>query len=325
MNAGFIDVQVNGHDDVDVATATDEEWPRLLSLLAAQGVTSWCPTLITAPLPLLEQRLAAVSARVGAEGPDLVGVHLEGPFLGSAHGAHPGVQEGPVDLDWLARLPDIVRIVTLGPERDKAPAAIEALVARGVVAALGHTEASSEVATRAVDAGATLFTHAFNASGCLHHREPGALGVALTDDRLVISLITDGIHVDPSMIKLAWRAKPAGGVVLITDGAAWRTGRLADAGVQLVDGAPRLANGTLAGSALRLNDAVRYCVEVVGIELVDALAAASSTPARVLGLEDRGAIASGQRGDLVALDENLEVAATWVNGDLVTAQPAGEG
>ncbi len=320
LAAGFVDLQVNGHDDVDVATASDPDWSRLLGRLADQGVTSWCPTLITAPRTVLTERVAAVARRRGAPGPTVVGVHLEGPFLGRAPGAHSGVEDGPIDIDWLRALAPEIRIVTLGPERENAADAVRGLVDAGIVAALGHTRATADQTTAAIDAGARLFTHAYNASGRLHHREPGALGVALTDDRIVVSLIADGVHVDPMMLRLAWRAKPRGGVVLVTDAVGWRGGRLADAGVALVDGAPRLADGTLAGSALRMDEAVRFCVDEVGVDLLDALDAASAAPAALLGLDDRGVVAPGHRADLVALDRDLAVVATWIGG-----QPAGDG
>lgn len=316
MSAGFIDLQVNGHDDVDVATADREGWTRLRGLLAAQGVTSWCPTLITAPFDVLDARIAAVSAFAVGKGPEVVGIHLEGPFLGDAHGAHLGVDTSPIDLEWISTLPSSVRIMTLGPEREGARPAIAALRDAGVLVAIGHTRASTAQTVDSIDDGARLFTHAFNASGPLHHRDPGALGVALADDRIALSLIADGVHVDPMVLQLAWRAKPAGKIVLITDAAAWRAGRLADSGVALVDGAPRLDNGVLAGSALTMDAAVRYCVDVVGIELLDALTAASATPADLLGLHDRGSITPGRRADLIAFRQGLEVAATWVNGEL---------
>ncbi len=312
---GFVDLQVNGHDDVDVATADDEGWHRLGRVLRAQGVTTWLPTLISAPTDVLDARIAALRPRLGERGgPDAVGIHLEGPFLGGARGAHPADVEASTDLEWLAALPGVVRMMTIGPEADHAAEAVTLLTGRGVVCSLGHTTASAEVTERAVDAGATMFTHAFNASGTLHHRDPGALGVALSDDRLAISLIADGVHVDPRVLRLAWRAKGTSRVVLVTDATAWRSGRLGDVGVRLVDGAPRQPDGTLAGTALRMDDAVRYCVAAVGIPLVDALAAASANPARVLGLDDRGSITPGRRADLVAITDDLRVEATWVAG-----------
>lgn len=316
---GFVDLQVNGHDDVDVATADAAGWRRLGELLTAQGVTSWCPTLVSAPLDVLDRRLARVADHA-ASGADVVGVHLEGPFLGTQHGAHTNVAAGPVDLGWLAGLPETVAIVTLGPECEGAGAAIALLGSRGVVAALGHTAATAEHLEAAVDAGATLFTHVFNASGALHQREPGAVGAALTDDRLAVSLIADGHHLDARIVDLVFRAKPAGKVVLVSDAVGWRSGRLGEADIALVDGAPRLPDGTLAGSALTMDGAVRFCVHEAGIDLEHALRAASANPAAVVGLDDRGSITPGRRADLVALSPGLTVDRTWVGG-----QPAGSG
>lgn len=331
---GFVDLQVNGHDDVDVATAAstsdDTAWRRLGGLLLDQGVTSWLPTLVSAPLDVLTHRVSALAGRLTEEGDrarsaDLTaaptaaacGIHLEGPFLGRASGAHP-VPGRAVDHEWLAALPDEVRLLTLGPECEGALVAIESLVARGVVVALGHTTADAEQTEAAVAAGARLFTHLFNASGPFHHRAPGAVGAALADDRLTVSLIADGVHVDPRVLRVAWRAKGSGRVVLVTDAAAGRAGadggRLGDAEVELTGGAPRLADGTLAGSALRMDEAVRRCVDEVGVPLADALGAASTTPADVLGLADRGRLTPGRRADVVALSADLRVEATWVAG-----------
>lgn len=298
-----------------MATVDDAGWERINGLLVDQGVTSWLPTLISAPLDVLDTRIANLSRRLaGPAGPDALGLHLEGPFLGGARGAHPGIAPAEVDVGWLAALPSTVRLMTIGPECEGAADAVRLLAERGIGISLGHTTASAAETERAVDAGARLFTHAFNASGRLHHREPGALGVALSDDRVAVSLIADGVHVDPRVLRIAWRAKGAARVVLVTDAAGWRAGRLGDAGVTLVDGAPRLADGTLAGSALRMDAAVRFCVDVVGIDLVDVLAAASANPARALGLDDRGSITPGRRADLVALTDDLQVETTWVAG-----------
>lgn len=314
---GFVDLQVNGHDGIDVATADHSGWRDIGQRLTAHGVTSWLPTLITAPLEVLDRRLAELEVLIASSpGPDAVGVHLEGPFLGHARGAHPAAPAGGIDREWLAALPSCVRLMTLGPECDGVLDAIALLRAKGVVCAIGHTTASAEEAEAAIGAGARLFTHAFNASGPMHHRAPGALGAALSDDRVAISLIADGVHVDPRMLRIAWRAKGPGRVVLVTDATGWRAGRLGDAGIELVDGAPRLADGTLAGSALTMDAAVRFAVDAVGVELTDALAAAASTPAGLLGLDDRGSITPGRRADLVALNGDLEVEAAWVAGAL---------
>ena len=177
LTPGFLDLQVNGHDDVNCATADGADWDRMDALLVAQGVTGWCPTLITAPLdrftaPLA--RIADAAARPPAPGrPCILGAHLEGPFLGGAPGAHPRQHLVPLDLEWLAALPSIVKVVTLAPELAGAPEAVRLLVDRGVLVSLGHSTAGLAESLAATDAGARLVTHLFNGMAPLHHREPG--------------------------------------------------------------------------------------------------------------------------------------------------------
>jgi N-acetylglucosamine-6-phosphate deacetylase len=148
--------------------------------------------------------------------------------------------------------------------------------------------------------------------GPLHHREPGLLGAALSDDRLTPSLIADGVHVHPAALRAAARAKGNGGWILVTDAVAWRDGRLAEGRVALVDGAPRLADGTIAGSSLTMDGAVQRMVEEAGLSLFDVITAATATPARLLGLADRGVLSPGARADLVALTPSLAVEEVWV-------------
>jgi len=320
---GFVDIQVNGHDDVDVATITDTDWPRMNTLLLAQGVTTWCPTLITTDRSNYAERLAhlaeyARTANAADGAPSLAGVHLEGPYLGDRHGAHTGVPSGPIDLAWLADLPPIVRLVTLGPERSNAIDAIRMLTDHGIAASLGHTAATYERTREAIDAGARGFTHCFNAASPMHHREPGPITAVLGDDRVYVGMIVDGVHVHPAMVDLVRRAKPHDRVVFVTDATAWRSGRLAHRAVELRDGAPRLADGTLAGSCLTMNRAVQIALERCGFDLVDAIRAASTNPARQLGLDDRGTIEIGARADVVALTDDFDVAATWVAGTSTT-------
>lgn len=315
---GFVDLQVNGVDDVDVAAASSPAaWDRLDELLAAQGTTTWLPTLVTAPLEAYDARIAAIAAAADRPPPRprIAGAHLEGPFLGGAHGAHPGALVRPPDPEWLAALPRTVRLVTLGAEVDGATAAITALAGRRTVVALGHSSATLAQATEAVDAGARLVTHGFNAMSPLHHREPGMVGAFLTDDRVTVSLIADGVHVHPTALDVAFRCKPDGRVVLVSDAVAWRAGRVGSIGLAVRDGAPRLPDGTLAGSSLTMDAAVALVVQRVGVSLERAVRAASTTPAALLGLTDRGALAAGRHADIVALDPtSLRCTATWVAG-----------
>jgi len=321
---GFIDLQVNGHQEIDVARAiTEADWERLDHLLVAQGVVAWCPTLVSAPLdayatPL--ERIARAAARGGSR-PAVLGAHLEGPFLGRRPGAHDTRYLLPIDLDWLGALPPIVRLVTLGPELEGASQAVAMLHRRGTVISLGHSDAELEEASAAVDAGASLVTHLFNAMGAFQHRRPGLVGLALTDPRLTPTIICDGVHVHPLAVLSAFSARAGRsggpgnpGIALVTDAVAWRSGAVGGLGL-VRDGtdAPRRPDGTIAGSALTMDRAVANAVEF-GIDPASALAAASRVPAEVMGLADRGRLSPGARADLVVLSPDLEPLATWIGG-----------
>ena len=307
---GFVDLQVNGVEELDVAAArTDADWERFDALLFPTGVTTWCPTLVTAPLDDMAARVARIPAR-----DSVAGAHLEGPFLGGKPGAHPPHLLRPLDHDWLAALPPIVRLVTIAPELDGAVDATRALVARGITVSLGHSSATLEQVRACVDAGARMVTHLFNGMPALHHREPGIVGAALTDDRIVAGLIADLVHVHPTAIAVAFRSKP-GRIALVTDAVAWRGARIGRIEIVHDGAAPRLPDGTLAGSSLTMDAAVRNVVREAGVSLEDALRAATSTPAALLGLADRGRIAIGARADLVALDPTeLTVRSVWSGG-----------
>jgi len=316
---GFVDLQVNGVDDVDVADAGERGWRRLGALLAATGVTAWLATVVTRPLDRYDAPLRGVAeARAIDAGPVVLGAHLEGPFLGGRPGAHDPRAIVPFDHGWLAGLPDVVRMVTLAPELPGACQAIRALVDRGIVASLGHSAADAATAEAAIEAGARMATHLFNAMAPLHQREPGIAGAVLADDRVVAGVIADRVHVHPALLCTAFRAKGPRRIALVTDAVAWRAGHLAGAGVSLVDGAPRLADGTLAGSALTMDGAIRNVVDAAHVPLGDALVAASTTPATLLGAHDRGLVEVGRRADLVLLErDGLSVVRTLVAGRVV--------
>jgi N-acetylglucosamine-6-phosphate deacetylase len=318
---GFVDLQVNGIDDVDVATADTAGWQRLDHLLIAQGTTTWCPTLVTAPMPAYPDRLAAVveaAARPGVR-PHIAGVHLEGPFLGGRPGAHPTQHLQPIDRAWLDGLDPAPAVLTLAPELDGAADAVTALAARGTLVAMGHSSAGLDDVDACTQAGARLVTHLFNGMAALDHRQPGLLAAALADPRLVPSLIADLVHVHPVVLKAAMHAKGPGGWILVTDAVGWRGPSLRVAGheVRMTGGAPRLADGTLAGSALTMAQAVRNVVQHCDVPLAEAVRAASTTPADLLGLADRGRLADGAVADIVALSPDLEVEQVWISGEEV--------
>lgn len=323
---GFVDLQVNGTGAVDFAEADVDGWLRALAALGAGGATACCPTLVSAPLDRYDDRLA-VAARAAAAAreaglPAVLGVHLEGPFLGGAPGAHPVELLRPADPAWLegllTRHPDLVRIVTLAPEADPDLDAVRLLVDAGVVVALGHSTATYEQARAAAAAGASLVTHLFNGMGPLHHRAPGLAGAALDDDRLTPTLIADGVHVHPALLRLAFARKES--VCLVTDAVA--VGGGGSPGLVARDGAAWLDDGTLAGSLLTMAGAVRHATEL-GLTTGRAVALASRLPARALGLGDRGVLRAGARADLVALDpETLDVRGVWVGGRRLTTDGA---
>jgi N-acetylglucosamine-6-phosphate deacetylase len=247
----------------------------------------------------------------------MAGAHLEGPFLAVAGAHHPPSLQGTVDGRWLTGLGPAVAIVTLAPELAGAMTAIEELAAGGVLVALGHSACELEVARAAAAAGARLVTHLGNAMGPLRQRSPGLLGAALSDDRLAVSLIADLVHIHPALVRIAFRAKGAARTVLVTDAVAvaGATGKSGGGAGGSVDEPPRMADGTLVGSVLRMDRAVANTVAAAGIALGDAIAAAGSTPASLLGLADRGEISPGRRADLVALDAELAVEKVWIGGE----------
>ena len=308
LSPGFVDLQVNGVEDIDVASARDDDWDRLDAMLERTGVTTWCPTLVTAPLDDMATRASRVPSR-----PSIAGVHLEGPFLGGRPGAHPRDLLVPIDEHWLRSLPGNVRLVTLAPELEGAADAVRLLTQRDVTVSLGHSSATADEVRACIDAGARMVTHLFNGMPALHHREPGLVGATLTDDRVVAGLIADLVHVDALAIDIAFRAKP-GRIALVTDAVAWRGARIGRIEIVHDGRAPRLPDGTLAGSSLTMDVAVRNVVGTANVAIDAALTAASTTPANLLGLHDRGRIAVGCRADLVVLDGHCAVQHVWRAG-----------
>lgn len=311
--AGFIDVQVNGIGGVDVATATGTDWDELDDALLAQGTTAWCPTLVSGALGGYEApltRIAQAGQRAGRPRPAILGAHLEGPFISRA-GAHRPEHLIDPDLAWLTSLPSIVRLVTLAPERAGALEAVAALTGRGVVVSLGHSDASLDQALAAVDAGARMVTHLFNGMTPWHHRSPGLAGAALSDPRLGVGLIADGVHVDPALFRPV-AAACRGRLVLVTDAVAVARGAAGPVRLTESGRVARLADGTLAGSTLTMDRAVANLV-AAGVDPVEAIAAATSGPADVLR-EKRGRIEVGAPGDLAALSDQGEVERVWVAG-----------
>ena len=311
---GLVDIQVNGSGAVDFASASVDEIVAAIDDRTIGGCTACLPTICSAPLDAyagMLDRLAAVRA-VRPEA--VLGVHLEGPFLGGAPGAHPPELLRTADVEWLQalcdRYGDLIRLVTLAPEADPGHAATRGLSDRGVTVALGHSTVDYDGARAAADAGATLATHLFNGMGPLHHRAPGLPGAALTYGPLVPSIIPDGVHVHPALVRLVLDARPE--AVIVTDAVATA------APVAARDGAAYLPDGTLAGSTLTMLDAVQRVV-ALGVPPAIAIRHATHNAASAVGANDRGRIAPGARADVIALDpDTLALRGVWVGGESLT-------
>jgi N-acetylglucosamine-6-phosphate deacetylase len=327
---GLVDIQINGCFGVDFVAADPAGWAQVARRLPETGVTSFLPTFITAPVSELVaalRRTAALPADLG--GATVLGVHVEGPFLAAdRRGAHdPALLRDPAPEAIEALIdaaPGLLKMHTLAPERTGGMAAVRRLVEAGVLVSIGHSDATAAQAEEAADAGATLVTHLFNAMRPLHHREPGLIGQALTDPRLTAGLIADLHHVAAPVCLLAFAAAP-GRIVLVTDAvaAAGMPPGEYDLGGQQVSvdplGLPRRADGTIAGSGLRLDAAIANVV-AAGVDLRAAVDAATRLPADVMGRPDLGRIATGACADLVWLGDDLTARATWLGGRLAYGQ-----
>jgi len=322
---GFIDLQINGAAGVDFLSGlTDAAVTRVRRYLASTGVTAFLPTLITSPSSRLERALRSWQRLIAQPGaPRILGIHLEGPYLNRQFkGAHPPRYLRAPDARHAAALldavPGAVRLVTLAPELPGAAGVIRVLRERGCVVAAGHTAATYEQAQAAFGAGVTLATHLFNAMRPVHHRDPGIVVAALEHPQVDISLIADFIHVHPAMVRLAVQLKKER-VALITDaiaaaGSSRRVTRLGTRTVRVTD-VPRLPDGTIAGSVLSMDAALRHTVSV-GVSLRDAVLMASTIPARVIGRNDLGRIEVGKPADLVVLTREFRVRAVYTAGEL---------
>jgi N-acetylglucosamine-6-phosphate deacetylase len=304
----------------------DSPTPQAIATIAAAhrrfGTTGFLPTLISADAATMHAASDAADA-AAAVLPGVLGIHFEGPFLSPERaGVHDRAmlrRPTPDDLTLLSRPRRGCTLATVAPEC-LPDGFIEALVAAGVRVSLGHSMATYDETRAAIDTGLTGFTHLFNAMRPMTARDPGPIAAALEDARAIYGLIVDGVHVAPAMLRLALRG--AGRAMLVTDamppvGGSRQHFRLAGKAIEVRDGRCTTADGILAGSVLDMAGAVRNCIGLLGLELPQALALASATPADFLGLEHRlGRLAPGYRADIVAFDPNdIGVLATWVAGE----------
>jgi N-acetylglucosamine-6-phosphate deacetylase len=321
---GLIDWQVNGGGGVLFNDApTVEGIAAIVAAHRGDGTTSLLPTLITDAPKKLEAALAA-AAEAQRTIPGALGIHVEGPFIDPRRkGAHPAAFIRSMtrqDADQLIAAKAGVMVVTLAPA-SVSNELIARLSQAGIVVSIGHAEATAEQAETAFAAGARAVTHLYNAMSQLGHREPGLVGAGLADPEIVCGLIADGHHVHRTAARAAFRAKGARGIALISDAmppaaGGPKTFNLEGRLVTQVGTRLTLEDGTLAGAAITLMDAVRYATRTLGINLADALTMATSTPARLLRLSHSiGSLQPGRRADFVHLSDDLLVQGTWTGGE----------
>lgn len=321
---GFIDTQVNGGGGVLFNDAPTVDTIRRMGAAHREfGTTGFLPTLISDDPEVMAWAIAAVDAAIAEGVPGVLGIHLEGPFLAQARkGVHNAEKFRRVDEEAFALLTSLKQgrtLVTLAPEMTS-PDVIGRLAARGVIVAAGHTDATYEQILEAFRQGLTGFTHLFNAMSPLAARAPGAVGAALSNPDSYCGIIVDGRHVHPETLKLALRCKPHDRFMLVTDGLAnvgtsKQSFDLLGHTIRIENGVYVDQNGTLAGSALDMGQAVRNAASLLGVGLLQAVTMASTAPASFLGLgRSHGRIAKGCRADFVVTDNALHVRQTWIGG-----------
>lgn len=332
LTPGFIDLQINGAFGCDFTADPSAIW-HVASQLPRYGITSFLPTIITSPLETIAaaQEVLAGGTSTGTTGAIPLGLHIEGPFLNSQRkGAHNPAYLRPPDLavasDWSPERG--VQLVTLAPELPGALDVITALTKRGVAVSAGHSNSTYAEAQAGFDAGIRYGTHLFNAMPPLHHREPGLVGALFTDSRPTVGIIADGVHTHPSMVRLAWQTLGNTRLNLVTDAMAalaMPPGQhlLGDFDVVVDGNSARLADGTLAGSILSLDVALRNLIAFTGCSLAEALPTVTTVPAGLLGLsEQRGQLTPGFAADLVLLSPELDVVMTVVEGGVAYSKEA---
>jgi N-acetylglucosamine-6-phosphate deacetylase len=324
---GLIDIHVHGGNGADTMDGSPEALTTMAVFFAQHGVTAFLPTTVTASKADILQAIENVSHFSSIpNGAQPLGIHLEGPYLHRDYrGAQPPQHLRPADPAeyrlWL-RNPQ-VRLITVAPEVEGVMDLIHAGQECGVEFAVGHSQASYEQVIRAVEIGLRQITHTFNGMPPLHHRMPGVVGAALSEPRLFTQIIPDGIHVHPAVIKILVASKGIDRTIAITDairaaGLADGEYRLGDQTIQVVEGVARTKTGSLAGSTLTYDQALRNMIQFANLSLSEALPMFTRVPAQALGLEQqKGSLKPGADADLVFLDTSDRVRLTMVAGQIV--------
>jgi len=327
---GAIDIHIHGASNSDAMDATHDALSTMAKTLPKEGTTSFLATTMTQSTQAIESALLNAGKYIEnqtQENAEIVGVHLEGPFISPARkGAQP--EDYIVDPDvtlfkrWQEMAENQIKLVTLAPEQPNGLDLAAHLRGTGVVASIGHSDATYDQIDEAIQAGTTHVTHLYNGMRGLHHREPGVLGAAYLRDELYVELIADGIHCRPEMIKLAYNQITSERMILITDSlrAKWLEKGTYDLGGQPVnvdETKATLSDGTLAGSILKMNDAIKNTMKYTGCSMTDIIKMTAENPAKQLRIFDRkGSIQVGKDADLVILNDRLDVEMTFCRGNL---------
>lgn len=322
LMAGFIDIHIHGSAGCDVMDADPKALARIQKSLVSTGTTSFLATTMTVAEPEIVKALETIRYMMkhAQGGAKILGAHLEGPFIQKkAKGAHLEAFIQPPTTTWVEPFKDIVKLITLSPETDENHQVLRAFKAMGIKVSLGHTTASYDCACKAIDAGADSVTHLFNAMTGLHHRDPGMVGAALLRP-IFTEMIADDVHVHPDLYELVYRLKGEDKLILITDamkGQCMRAGQydLGGQAVKVTEKDARLLDGTLAGSILTQNRALKNMLKSPQMDLIKVSKMLSANPANLLGLKERGKIAVGAVADLVCLSETLDINSVWVEGN----------
>ncbi|MEK4014806.1 N-acetylglucosamine-6-phosphate deacetylase [Peribacillus sp. FSL M8-0224] len=327
---GAIDIHIHGASNSDAMDATHDALSTMAKTLPKEGTTSFLATTMTQSTQAIESALLNAGKYIEnqtQEHAEIVGIHLEGPFISPARkGAQP--EDYIVDPDvtlfkkWQEMAENQIKLVTLAPEQPNGLDLAAHLRGTGVVASIGHSDATYDQIDEAIQAGTTHVTHLYNGMRGLHHREPGVLGAAYLRDELYVELIADGIHCRPEMIKLAYNQITSERMILITDSlrAKWLEKGTYDLGGQPVnvdETKATLSDGTLAGSILKMNDAIKNTMKYTDCSMTDIIKMTAENPAKQLRIFDRkGSIQVGKEADLVILNDRLDVEMTFCRGNL---------
>ncbi|MEU0644193.1 N-acetylglucosamine-6-phosphate deacetylase [Streptomyces umbrinus] len=324
---GFVDMHNHGGGGASFTSGTVEEILKGIHTHRLHGTTTLVASTVTGDMDGLAHRAGLLSEL--AEQGDLAGIHFEGPFISPCRkGAHSEELLRDPDPAEVRKLIDAARgrasMVTLATELPGGIDSVRLLAEHGVIAAIGHTDATYEQTVEAIDAGATVATHLFNAMPTLGHRSPGPIAALLEDERITVELINDGVHLHPASLQLAFHHAGGGRVAFITDAmdaAGFGDGRymLGPLEVEVSEGVARLVEGgSIAGSTLTLDRAFKRAVTVDRLPIEDVVSAIAANPARSLGLYDRvGSLEPGKDADLVVLDADFELKGVMRRGEWV--------